>query len=80
MNEAQIAAMDDYASSDQFDAQEKAVLRFAEQLTQSVRVDADTVNELKGFLNDAQLVVLAAAVGQANLTNRFNEAFAVELP
>ena len=80
MNEAQIAAMDDYASSDQFDAQEKAVLQFSEQLTQGVRVDADTVNELKGFLNDAQLVVLAAAVGQANFTNRFNEAFAVELP
>ena len=80
MNEAQIAAMDDYASSDQFDAQEKAVLRFSEQLTQGARVDGDTVNELKGFLNDAQLVVLAAAVGQANFTNRFNEAFAVELP
>ncbi len=72
--------MDDYASSDQFDAQEKAVLRFAEQLTRNARADADTVTELKDFLNDAQLVVLAAAVGQANLTNRFNEAFAVELP
>jgi len=80
LNEAQIAAMDNYASSDQFDAQEKAVLRFAEQLTQGARVDADTVKALKGFLNDAQLVVLAAAVGQANFTNRFNEAFAVELP
>ena len=80
MNEAQIAAVEDYADSDQFDAQEKAVLRFAEQLTRNARVDADTVNELKDFLNDAQLVVLAAAVGQANLTNRFNEAFAVELP
>ena len=80
MNEAQIAAMDDYASSDQFDAQEKAVLRFAEQLTRNARVDADTVTELKDFLNDAQLVVLAAAVGQANFTNRFNEAFEVELP
>ena len=72
--------MDDYASSDQFDAQETAVLRFAEQSTQGVRVDSDTVNELKGFLSDAQLVVLAAAVGQANFTNRFNEALAVELP
>ncbi len=80
MKEAQIAAMEDYASSDLFDAQEKAVLRFAEQLTRNARVDADTVNELKGFLNDAQLVVLAAAVGQANFTNRFNEAFSVELP
>ncbi len=27
-----------------------------------------------------QLVVLTAAVGQANFTNRFNEALAVELP
>ena len=80
MSEAQIAAMDDYASSDLFDVQEKAVLRFAEQLTQDARAEADTVNELKGFLNDAQLVVLAAAVGQANFTNRFNEAFEVELP
>ena len=80
MNESQIAAVEDYASSDLFDAQEKAVLRFAEQLTRNVRVDPDIVNELKGFLNDAQLVVLAAAVGQANFTNRFNEAFAVELP
>lgn len=80
MNEAQIAAMDDYVSSDQFDAHEKAVLRFTEQLTRNARVDADTVNELKGFLNAAQLVVLAAAVGQANFTNRFNEAFSVELP
>ena len=55
-------------------------MRFAEQLTQGARADADTVNELKAFLNDAQLVVLAAAVGQANFTNRFNEAFEVELP
>ena len=66
--------MDVHASSDQFDAQEKAILRFAEQLTRNARVDADTVTELKDFLNDAQLVVLAAVVGQANLTNRFNEA------
>jgi len=80
LNEAQIAAMENYAGSDQFDAQEKAVLRFAEQLTRNARADTDTVNELKGFLNNAQLVVLAAAVGQANFTNRFNEAFAVELP
>jgi len=80
LNEAQTAVMDVYASSDQFDAQEKAILRFSEQLTRNARVDTDTVTELKGFLNDAQLVVLSAVVGQVNLTNRFNEAFAVELP
>ncbi len=51
-----------------------------EQANLHVFWEEDTVNELKSFLNDAQLVVLAAAVGQANFTNRFNEAFAVELP
>ncbi len=80
MTEAQIAALDSYAASDQFDDQEKAVLRFAEQLTREVKVDAATIGELKGFLSEAQLVILAATVGLANWTNRFNEAFAVELP
>ena len=80
MTETQIAAMDNYAGSDQFDHQEKAVLRFAEQLTREVRVDAETMSELKGALSETQLVVLAAAVGLANWTNRFNEAFQVELP
>ena len=55
-------------------------MQFAEQLTRKSKVDADTVTKLKDILNDAQLVVLAATVGQANFTNRFNGAFAVELP
>ena len=80
MTEAQIAAIKEHGESDAFDAQERAVLRFAEQLTREVKVDDHTIDELKGFLTDAQLVVLTAAVGTANLTNRFNEALQVELP
>jgi hypothetical protein len=38
------------------------------------------VQQLSKSLSPAQLVVLAAAVGLANWTNRFNETFAVELP
>ena len=80
MTETQIAAMGNYTDSDQFDPQEKAVLRFAEQLTRQVKVDGETMSELKGFLSETQLVVLAGAVGLVNWTNRFNEAFQVELP
>ena len=80
LSAAQIAAVDRYATSDLFSAQEKAVLRFAEQLTREVKVDPDVMKELKGFLSEAQLVVLAATVGLANWTNRFNEAFRAELP
>lgn len=80
MTEEQIAAMDDFESSDRFDPREKAVLRFAEQLTKQAKVDPGVVDELKGFLSESQLAVLAASVGLANFTNRFNHAFDVELP
>jgi len=80
VSDAQIDSLADFEGSAAFDAQEKAVLRFAERLTQEADVDEETVNELKQFLSDSQLVVLAASVGLANFTNRFNHAFAIELP
>ena len=80
MTETQIAAMDDFADSDHFNDQEKAVLKYAEQLTATANVDADVVATVKGFLTESQLVVLAGAVGLANFTSRFNHAFDVELP
>lgn len=63
-----------------FDDREKAVLRFAEQLTREAQVDAETMDALKGFLSEPELVELAASVGLSNFTNRFNHAFDVELP
>ena len=80
LTEAQIAAADDFAASDLFDDREIAVMRFAEQLTRDAKVEAATMDELKSFLSESQLVVLAATVGLANFTNRFNHAFDVELP
>jgi alkylhydroperoxidase family enzyme len=56
------------------------VLRFAEQWTQQGKVAGDLTQQLSKDLSPAQLVVLAATVGLANWTNRFNETFAVELP
>jgi uncharacterized peroxidase-related enzyme len=77
---AQIAALDDDAAGDLFNSQEKAVLRFADQLTRQAKVDKATVDELQTFLSPAQLVVLAATVSLANFTNRFNHALDIELP
>ncbi len=56
------------------------MLRYAEQLTAKASVDDDTVSQLKSFLTDEQLVELAATVGLANFTNRFNHGLGVELP
>ena len=56
------------------------MLRFAEQWTRQGRAAGDVLEELQRSLSPAQLVTLAATVGLANWTNRFNETFGVELP
>ena len=59
---------------------EKNVLKFAEQWTRKGKVSEDLIKQLSRTLTPQQLIVLAATVGLANWTNRFNESFAVELP
>jgi alkylhydroperoxidase family enzyme len=80
LSDAQIQDLERYEQSNAYNAQEKAVLKFAEQWTRQGKVAGDLMKELAQSLSPAQLVVLAATVGLANWTNRFNESFAVELP
>lgn len=76
----QVAAIDNFADSDAYDDQEKAVLSYAEQLTKTANVDRATAEAVKGFLDDKQMVSLAAAVALANFTNRFNHGLDIDLP
>ncbi len=80
VSDEQLDAIDDYASSDLFDEQEKAVIAYAEQLTKTADVDDAAVEKVKGFLDDKQLVTLAAAVALANFTNRINHGLDIQLP
>jgi alkylhydroperoxidase family enzyme len=80
LSDAQINDLERYESSTAYSEIEKSVLRFAEQWTRKGKADVALVQQLSKSLSPAQLVVLAAAVGLANWTNRFNETFAVELP
>ena len=56
------------------------MLRYAEQCTSKGKVSAEVMQRLVKSLAPAQVVVLSAAVGLANWTNRFNESMAMELP
>ena len=80
MSAQQIQDLEQYEQSTAYSDLEKAVLRFAEQWTRQGKVAGDVLEQLKGSLSPAQLVTLAATVGLANWTNRFNETFGVELP
>ena len=80
MSAQQIQDLEQYEQSTAYGDLEKAVLRFAEQWTRQGRVAGDVLEQLHRNLSPAQLVTLAATVGLANWTNRFNETFGVQLP
>jgi len=80
VTDEQLADLGNYADSSAFNHEEKAVLAYAEQLTNSAQVDGAIVKSLKEFLNDKQLVALSGTVALANFTNRFNHGLDVQLP
>lgn len=55
------------------------MLEYADELTRNIRPRAGLVKELGRYLSAQDLVELTLIIGMANLTNRFNEALAVEL-
>lgn len=77
---SQIDELKQFERSDLFSDLEKDVLRFTEQWTKQGKVDSPVIVRLKAALSPAHLVLLAATVGQANMTSRFNQTFEVELP
>ena len=80
MSDTQIQDLERYEQSTAYSELEKRVLRFAEQWTRQGKASTELVKQLSSSLSPAQLVVLAATVGLANWTNRFNESFGLELP
>ena len=75
ITEEQLQAINDHESSPLFTNLEKLVMKYAEELTKTVKSSEDLMKELKKHLSEEQLVELNLTVGTANLTNRFNMSF-----
>ena len=64
--------------SDSFDEREKAVIRFADQVTRAAAtVGDDALEGLARHFTEEQIVELALVVAMANFTNRFNDALRI---
>jgi uncharacterized peroxidase-related enzyme len=75
VTEEQIQALAFYHRSPVFDAQEKAIILFAERVTRGASaIRPPAVDELRKYFNDDQIVELTLAIALANFTNRFNDA------
>ena len=79
-SDRQIEEITRFETSDAFDDRTRLVLRYAEQVTRTGRVDSGLADQIKAVLNDRELVELTAAIALANFTNRINTALEVELP
>ena len=55
------------------------MIRYAEEMTRTVHVEAKLVETLKGDLSAEALVQLTLTIAAANFTNRVNEALGTEL-
>ncbi len=72
LTEEQVSELATYDSSSVYSPLEKLVLRYADELTRTVRTSDEIMAELKMNLSEADIVELTVTVGLANLTNRFN--------
>ena len=72
-------ALERAATSPLFSDVERRVIRYAEEMTVNVQVDAALVEALRGDLGDPALVQLTMSIAAANFTNRFNEALRTDL-
>jgi uncharacterized peroxidase-related enzyme len=80
LSDRQVNETTDFETSDAYDALQRDVLRYTEEVTRHIHASHDVFSRLKAALSDREIVELAMAVGIANFTNRFTETLAFELP
>lgn len=78
ITDAQLTELGRYRDSDAFSEQERVVVDLAVAMTSDpVDVPSSLLDQLRGFLDEGQLVELAAAIAWENYRARFNRVFGV---
>ena len=71
--------MEQYAESPLFDEVEKLILRYAEEYQNRPGESPEVIDSLRKHYSEEQLVELDVLLGIANLANRFNGSFDIEI-
>lgn len=77
MTQAQLDALDNWKSSDCFDAQSRAVLAYTDAMTRDVHVPQDIFDAVSALLTPRLLVELTATIAAYNMVSRFLEALQI---
>lgn len=79
MTDEQIAALDGWEASDQFDARERAVLAYADAMTRDVTVPDNVFAGVRARFDEREAIELTATIAFYNLVSRFLVALGVDL-
>lgn len=79
VRQEQIDALPDWETSRHFNEQERAVLRYTDEVTKNIRVKDDTFAAVRSFLNEEGMVELTTTIGYYGMVSRILEAFQIEL-
>jgi AhpD family alkylhydroperoxidase len=78
VSEDKLWALEDWRTSNLFDARERVALDYAEAMTRSDReVDDDLMARLKQHFDDDAVIELSALIAFQNMSSKFNAALAV---
>ena len=79
MRPEQVAEVKDWEGSSEFDARERAVLQYAEEVTRDVRARPETFEALRNHFDSQTIVELTVTVGFYGMVSRILENMQVEL-
>ncbi len=79
VRQRQIDEISDWATSAEFDEQERAILRYTDEVARDVKVKDETFARLKDFLSEHAIVELTTAIGFYGMVSRILMALQVEL-
>ncbi len=74
-----LEALGEYEQTPVFSAEERAVIRYAAEVTRAIRVSDPTFEALRGFLSTRQIVELVQVVAYYNMIVRILEPLQIEL-
>jgi len=75
----QIDALSDWMNSKEFNAQERAVLRYTDEVSQDIRASDDTFSKIREFLTQQEIIELTVTIGYYGMVCRTLESLRIEL-
>ena len=79
VSQKQIDEIPDWAASSEFSDEERAVLRYTDEVAEVIRVKGETFDKLRSFLGEHAIVELTTAIGYWGMAARILVALDVEL-